>query len=255
MTEHRMKMAAVKIATCAVAVTAIAGVTSCYPAAPPQPVDGSTGRGAGGIKGDLDTDEKVTQRYFLTLGWGDDLPDSAVWEGSWGPDNVQIRLVPASTSPVVAWENALSTDPATYSGHLVLKIIVLENKRVNDLGLGGLETGYLWIGKYRDKNNQMKQGAAIYTLMPNGKAMLAKEMIVNGKCAENHGGRAMAKARPVGECKDKIPMTSLRNPSGTASFSSFRTRAGPAMPAPAQGLWVTCPGGCCEASSVDSPPF
>lgn len=254
MTEHRMRRAVVTIATCTVAAISIAGSISCYPAAPPQPVGGGEGRGAAGIKGNLETDEKVTQRYFLTLGWGDDLPDSATWEGPWGPDNVSVRLVPASTSPLVKWEDALSTDPATYSGHLVLKIIVLENRRVNDLGLGGLETGYLWIGKY-PKGSQMKQGAAIYTLTPNGKAMLAKEMIINGKCREDHGGRAMAHARAVGFCKGGLPPVPLNSSSGTASFSSFRTRAGPAMAVLPQGLWVTCPGGCCEVSSIDNPPL
>lgn len=252
------------VSACAAAALAVIGSASCYnpPAAGGSPpvMSGDpmrmgmsmSERGAQGIKGSLEDDEKVTQNYFLTLGWGDDLPDSAVWEGPWGTDDVRIRLVPASTSPVVAWGNALATDPAKYSGHLVMKIIVLEDRAVADLGLSGLETGYLWIGK-RGKNNEKKQGAAIYTLKPNGKAKLAKEMAIVGMCREDHQGRAMAHARPPGQCTEPIPPAALQASHGSLALSSFRTRAGPEPVIP-QGLWVTCPGGCCEVSSVEGGP-
>ena len=208
-------------------------------------------RGAKGIKGSLEDDEKATQTYFLTLGWGDDLADSAVWEGPWGASDTRIRLVPARTSPVVEWGDALSSDPVKYSGHLVMKIIVLEDKDVPNLGLKGLETGYLWIGKRPGKGN----GAAIYTIKPNGKVKLAMEMVISGMCREDHGGRAMAYAREPDKCKDPIPPAATSSAGGLASFSSFRMRAGPPPLVGRLGLWVTCTGGCCEVSSVESAPL
>jgi hypothetical protein len=207
-------------------------------------------RGANGIKGSLEDDEKLTQNYWLTLGWGDDLPDSAVWEGTFGDDAVRIRLVPATTSPLVTWSKGLSSNPAEYSGHLVLKIIVLEDRSVKELGLKGLETGYLWIGERGKKNNDGR-GAAIYTLKPNGKVQRAAKMEITGYCAENHGGRAMAKVRADTDCTQPLP------PPGSAASSSasvahpFHTRAGPA-PAFGQGLWVTCTGGCCEVRQTQT---
>ena len=211
---------------------------------------GANERGANGIKGSLEDDERLTQNYWLTLGWGDDLPDSSVWEGTFGDDAVRIRLVPATTSPLVTWSKGLSSNPAEYSGHLVMKIIVLEDRSVKELGLKGLETGYLWIGQ-RGKKNSDGQGAAIYTLKPNGKVQRAAKMEITGFCKEDHGGRAMAKVRADTDCTGTLP------PVGSAASSSaniarpFNTRAGPAA-AFGQGLWVTCTGGCCEVKSTQT---
>jgi hypothetical protein len=210
-------------------------------------------RAAKGLKGSLEDNETETQKYFLTLGWGDDLPDSAVWEGPWGASDTRIRLVPATTSPVVAWGDALSSNPAKYTGHLVMKIIVLEDKDVPNLGLKGLDTGYLWIGQ-RGNGNGKGNGAAIYTIKPNGKVKLAMEMQISGICKEDHGGRAMAYARDPDKCKDSIPPSAVSSAGGFASFSSYRMRAGPAPLVGRLGLWVTCSGGCCEVSSVNTAP-
>ena len=271
MTQHRMRRAAVAISAFTSAAIAIVVGASCMPYTPattksPANVGAHAGnvqanamvsvdeRGSKGIKGSLEDDEKVTQKYFLTLGWGDDLPDADVWEGPWGKDDVMIRLVPATTSPIVSWSNALSTDPAKYSGHLVMKIIVLEDRKVDNLGLEGLETGYLWIGQ-REKNNSKGLGAAIYTLKPNGKAKLVREMAIGGYCLDpTHGGRPRARARAPGDCTGPFPPGVTQSSGGTASFSTFRTRAGPSPLVPRRGLWVTCPGGCCEATSLDGGP-
>ncbi|HEX6573856.1 MAG TPA: hypothetical protein VF042_02705 [Gemmatimonadaceae bacterium] len=238
-------------------VTFAAFMASCSQSAQgaannPQPVMASmqmsltqNERGAKGIKGSLEDDEKVTQGYWLTLGWGDDLPDSAAWEGNFGEDDVRIRLVPASTSPLVTWSNALSSDPATYSGHLVMKIVVLEDRRVKELKLDGLETGYLWIGQ-RGKGNADSAGAAIYTIKNNGKVKLATKMDIVGFCKEDHGGRPMAYVRADDKCKEKLPPGGARS---SSLFSSFKTRSGPAPLAVGQGLWVTCTGGCCEVKA------
>jgi hypothetical protein len=268
MTQQGMRRAAPAIPACIAAAMLIFASATCTPYTQPtnaKPTimhgantSGSlmvalTERGAKGIKGSLEDDEKATQKYFLTLGWGDDLPDSAVWEGPWGANDVMIRLVPASTSPVVAWGDALTSDSAKYSGHLVMKIIVLEDKEVRNLGLKGLETGYLWIGQ-RGKGNSRGLGAAIYTIKPNGKPDLAMEMVISGMCKEDHGGRAMAYAREPGKCKDPIPPAAASSAGGFASFSSYRMRAGPPPLVGRLGLWVTCTGGCCEVSSVNTAP-
>ena len=247
-----MRTAALAVSACITGALVIFGGATCTPYTQHPPGGGSPGFvvGAKGIKGSLEDNEKVTQDYFLRLGWGDDLPDSAVWEGAWGASDTRIRLVPATTSPVVAWGNALSTDTAKYSGHLVMKIIVLEDKEVANLGLKGLETGYLWVGKRPGKPN----GAAIYTIKPNGKVKLAMEMNISGMCKEDHGGRAMAYAREPGKCKDPIPPAASSSAGGFASFSSYRMRAGPSPLVGRLGLWVTCTGGCCEVSSVDTAP-
>lgn len=201
-------------------------------------------RDAKGIKGSLEDDEKVTQNYWLTLGWGDDFPDSAAWEGEFGGSDVRIRIVPAVTSPQVTWSKALSGDPSVYAGHIVMKIIVLEDRAVPELGLKGLDIGYLWIGQ-RGRGNSDGLGAAIYTIKPNGKAHKEKNMEITGFCKEDHGGRAMAYVRADDKCRDPLP------PPTAASSSAFRpvpfkTRAGPIALPLGQGLWVTCTGGCCE---------
>jgi hypothetical protein len=230
--------------------------TSANVQAAPQPLmmqmaHGAIERGEKGIKGSLEDDEKVTQNYWLTLGWGDDLPDSAVWEGTYGDDNVRIRLVPATTSPLVTWSKGLSSNPAEYSGHLVLKIIVLEDRDVKELGLKGLETGYLWIGQ-RGKGNSSGQGAAIYTLKNNGKAQRTNAKLeIAGYCKEDHGNRPMAKVRPDTDCTNPLPPPGSTGASAATVAHPFHTRAGPA-PLFGQGLWVTCTGGCCEVKATQT---
>lgn len=219
---------------------------ACYrpPGSKPHPTMMPRERGAEGIKGSLEDDEQVTQKYSLTLGWGDDQADSTVWEGKFGQNDTMIRLVPAVTSPTVEWSKAMTGNPLTYSGHLVLKIVVLEEKDVPELGLKALDIAYLWIGK-RGRGNSEGQGAAIYTIKPNGKVKLEKKLLISGMCYEDHGGRAMAHARPEKQCNK--PLAFMSNSEGTSiAAAPFKTRRGPALDAAGLGLWVTCMGGCCE---------
>ncbi|MEO8193107.1 MAG: hypothetical protein ABI681_04595 [Gemmatimonadales bacterium] len=233
MTQRTRSGYTLTIGGCLIAIAAIAVVSSGYTHAPlPSKSNVAApdmNSGANGLKGSLEDDEKKTQPYFLTMSWGDDLPDSAVWEGKFGADSVRIRIVPATTSLGVDWANALSKDPAKYSGHLVAKIIVLEDRSVDELGLRGFDTGYLWVGQ-RGKNAADGLGAAIYTIKPNGTAHREAYMDITGKCAAVHRG-PMAKVRLEPYCSGPV---------------SFNARAGPPMLAAGQGLWVTCTGGCCE---------
>ncbi len=253
MNERTTGRRSVTVWACAilVAVMAIGTAATSSVAAPPAMRMNSAKsleKADAGLPGSLEDNDGLTQSYFLNLGWADGL-DSGSWEGPYGPNDVKIRVVAANPSPSNVWYDAINPGTKKYSGHLVMKIIVLDSRNLPELGLNSGDVGFLWIGK-RGNGNANGQGAAIYTVKPNGKgAKRVKNMIVTGRCRRDHGDRPMAMVRAGDECTEPIGVDAAAAAANDVVFPAFRTRAGPAPLVAGSGLWVTCTGGCCEVRS------
>lgn len=227
----------------------ILAASACGPAAepppppppPPPPMVGSDkpDNGMAGIPG---VDRTATRNYLLSLGWGDNLPDSQVVEAqlTWGNNSGTVRIVPAVTANSVSWQSALGGGP----GHFVAKIYNLENKPLGPFGLGPLEDGYLWIGEI--STNQ--RGVAIYTVKNSGVAVRAPvNLTLAGYCQEPHAVPSVKlqepRCPPIG---DAAQQTGASN--GPRIFLASATSA--AVSQGGRGLWVSCSGGCCEVGGT-----
>jgi hypothetical protein len=189
-------------------------------------------------------DRTATRNYLLSLGWGDNLPDSQVVEAqlTWGNNSGLVRIVPAASSNEVSWQSVLSGGP----GHFVAKVYNLENKPLGPFGLGPLEDGYLWIGEIA--TNQ--RGIAIYTIKNNGVAVrVPVNLSLTGYCQEPHTGPAVRlqepRCPPLGDAPQQ---TGASN--GPTLFLASATSPVFAAAQGGRGLWIACGGGCCEVGGI-----
>jgi len=193
-------------------------------------------------------DRTATRNYLLSLGWGDNLPDSQVVETqlTWGNNNSGlVRIVPAVTSNEVSWQSVLTGGP----GHFVAKIYNLGDKPPGPFGLGPLDNGYLWIGEIAPN----RRGVAIYMIKNNGVSIrIPLNLNFSGYCGDKPHAVPAVKLQkqecaPVG---GSAQQTGASN--GPKLFLASATSSTFAAVQDSRGLWIACSGGCCEVGGAEA---
>ncbi len=197
-----------------------------------------------GMKGRPGKDANETRNYLLSLGWGDNYPDSLIVETQFdnGGGTALIRIVPNDNANTISWQEALGAGVPPGNGYFVAKIYNLEDKAINALGLDKLGTGYLWVGEISDT----ERGAAIYTVKNNGTIKASKTLKLGGYCPNEQHPFGKVELTDGHKCTG--PFKSLTAGISQAaqivpvSLVAMQGKSGP-------GLWVSCSGGCCEVSA------
>lgn len=197
-----------------------------------------------GMKGQPGKNKPETRNYLLSVGWGDNLPDSQVVTQAqyfhYKKDSALIRIVPNVDAENIDWGAAMQNGG---DGHFVAKIYNLENTPVQPLGLKGLETGYVWVGELDDGT----RGIGIATVKNDGETAFTRKFSSYAFCGDPH-------------TYPKVELTDGHKCSGTPSVKKVSMNAqyilaslqprGDSSPNPGTGMWISCSGGCCELQSL-----
>jgi hypothetical protein len=232
-------VAAIAIASACTSKNEVAGdstASSAMSSTSAKSVFGKPDKGIHGKPGDNDT---VTRDYLLSLGWGDNLPDSQIVQTEFEFDQTSalVRIVPMVLSNEVSWQDALT---AGADGHFVAKIYNLSNKPIGRLGLGPLGTGYVWVGEVNGPPGT--RGVSIYSIGNDGKVDNSPRVFrFTGFCPGDH-------YKPMVALTDgkRCPEVATTTSASPARFI-LASQGGDTTPSGGQGLWVSCKGGCCEA--------
>lgn len=228
----------------------LVGLAACNPAndGPRDTTGGAPGASGDivkkneGIAGNLTSNPEETRKYLMSLGWGDNLPDTNVVEAVYeaNGERTRIRVVPNVDAHVISWQSALGMGTTAGNGYLVAKIYNLEDRPSKAFGLRGLGTGYVWVGSMPDGT----RGVAVYTIKNNGEIDgTPAKLRFTGYCEEPH-----TDAKVMLTTGKKCPAVANQAASLGAGQGNYFFASQPGQVDPGPGLWIRCSGGCCETN-------
>lgn len=235
---------------------------ACQPAGNPPGTTTTTPRDA--LAFYPDKDKNATHRNLSKLEFNesaagvfdDYLPCDTSDENCDGAAEVRIKIIPEERSQVGPMEAALkrASGEESKGGYVVAKVINMDSQhRFGPFNLEKGETAYLWAGPTRQKGNRF----AIYRI-PDGQDAVALASADTAAICRRGTYGIPAVHSPAPYCAAKEPIYAHpRGPSAALTpgrnyfFLASNPIVSPALVSAVmhlQGLWISCAGGCCQAS-------
>jgi len=181
--------------------------------------------------------------HELNAHWRTAVPDTATLECEAGSVHrpVHVLLYTHELSYKIDTKQVLDRHPNNNArGHIAMKLVNRDTVACADIDLQPNDSLYLWAGKV----NGAKRSFALFRIDAQGNATSVKRALRGIRCSRAEPTESGAHVILAGHCEpDATGMDTLYT---DAPIPNKVNLSGPLHD---QGLWYSCPGGCCQASN------